>query len=377
MHQGLPSRGMCTDWPAVRGRHVSVCWFIMIEDILQQFDFDEDKRQRYLAMLELKADDRPCGRLLQQLAIKPNVEQIVEGFYDYLHQHRPYAEFLDGEALVARLKQSQTRYLLGFGVDFDSPEYFASRLQIGLAHRRVGLPLELYQCAYRTLQQLIIDAIPQRLPEGECRNLTRFVLQIATLDMTLAVETYYESQIHDLEAAIVDLRSQGRTLRNKAVTDSLTGLVNRDYALSMLRRALDKSREFSGGLGVIMADLDSFKAVNDNYGHQVGDCVLKDCAGRIRSAVRDFDIVGRYGGEEFVIVLMNTDGPVAQRVAERIRQHVAASPINVHDAAIAITISQGLAMAQPDESAESLIGRADHALYDAKRRGRDCVVVAE
>ena len=127
---------------------------------------------------------------------------------------------------------------------------------------------------------------------------------------------------------------------------------------------------------LIMADLDKFKNINDTHGHVVGDRVLQDIARRLQAAVRGFDIVGRYGGEEFIVILNNTSYKTAEQVAERIRTRVNGSPVNVDGLAINMTISQGVTDAKPYDTIESLVGRADDALYQAKNQGRDCVVMS-
>jgi two-component system cell cycle response regulator len=157
-----------------------------------------------------------------------------------------------------------------------------------------------------------------------------------------------------------------------AITDQLTGLFNRRYMsrhLSTLLTEGDKPVSF------LMLDVDFFKQINDTYGHDVGDEVLKEFANRISANVRGIDLACRYGGEEFVVVMPDTDLSFAYLVAERLRQSVADAPFNVNGEAkqLPVTISIGVAASQNGDSPEVLLKRADQALYRAKREGRNRV----
>lgn len=165
-----------------------------------------------------------------------------------------------------------------------------------------------------------------------------------------------------------------------AYTDTLTGVYNRRYMNAHLDRKIMEIADTVKPVSILMFDIDKFKAINDSYGHNAGDEVLRELARRVSRGVRDIDLVSRYGGEEFVIVMPDADIEVAVAVAERVRVLVADQPFTVNGPAVAlpVTISIGVATTRdPTETAESLIGRADEALYRAKGRGRNCVASAE
>jgi two-component system cell cycle response regulator len=340
----------------------------------EEYGFDKERRAARLALLELTPSDHALARRLQEDVIRPHLDAIVEGFYAQLLRDREVRAIIDYAGGESHLKETQSDYLLTLGLDFESPGYWDYRLRVGLAHDRVGVPLPLYQAAYRLLQQLIIDRIFSG-PDSDLRDrLVGFVLKITALDMSIAIETYHQAQLHDLESSLDALRNERLKLRRKAETDALTGLASREAALVVLRRGLAVTRRRRQALCVIMADLDLFKAVNDTYGHLVGDGVLRDVGQRMRAALRNRDELGRFGGEEFIVVLINTPLKMAREVAERVRVRVAAEPIRHGDLDIPITISQGLAVAKPGDTAEALIDRADRALYRAKQEGRNRVV---
>ncbi len=162
-----------------------------------------------------------------------------------------------------------------------------------------------------------------------------------------------------------------------AVTDGLTGLQNRRYLETHLATLVNQAIARKTDLSVLIADIDYFKAVNDTHGHDVGDEVLREFARRLRRSVRGLDLACRYGGEEFVIVMPETDMSLAYMVGERVRQRMASEPFLVQGGATAldVTVSVGVAgLHGSRDTPDSLVKRADTALYSAKREGRNRVV---
>jgi diguanylate cyclase (GGDEF)-like protein len=165
-------------------------------------------------------------------------------------------------------------------------------------------------------------------------------------------------------------------LERLATFDSLTGLFNRRAILNKLRELINLANRYKEDFSLSMLDIDHFKRVNDRYGHLTGDEVLEKIATLIHRNIRDTDIVGRYGGEEFIIILPKTNLSSSWGVAERLRTII--EKTEMKDSAgnvFAITVSQGLAGWERDEDATSLISRADEALYKAKEKGRNRVQI--
>jgi two-component system, cell cycle response regulator len=162
-----------------------------------------------------------------------------------------------------------------------------------------------------------------------------------------------------------------------AVTDQLTGLYNRRFLSAQLGPLVQRAQCGGDTVGVMLIDLDHFKRVNDTWGHDVGDEVLKEFSARLASNTRPSDFACRMGGEEFVVIMPNTTGDVACLAAERLRRQICAAPfaISCSTEPLDITVSIGVACAENgDDSAETLLKRADEGLYEAKRAGRNRVM---
>ena len=183
-------------------------------------------------------------------------------------------------------------------------------------------------------------------------------------------------RILDLEDSLIAAREE---LRFRAAHDALTGVANRGAIMETLQREHARQVRIGGFFGIIMLDLDHFKRINDTYGHPCGDTVLQEAAKRMSSSVRAYDTVGRYGGEEFLVVVPAADGPSMLALAERIRKRIESEPIDSQEGMIKVTASLGVAVSTAADRLplETLLQLADEALYRAKGRGRNCSELAK
>jgi diguanylate cyclase len=199
---------------------------------------------------------------------------------------------------------------------------------------------------------------------------------------TAAARTATEKLRSDLVASQTEMQSmreQLGTLQGEALKDPLTGLRNRRGLDHALKQLLSGSSQGLAGTAILMVDIDHFKRVNDTYGHLFGDQVIRGCAQVLTSMVKGRDIVARFGGEEFLVLLPETRQDGALALAEQIRRsfgNVRIRRAGREEAMEPVTISIGVALPAPDEAMESLLERADKALYQAKSEGRNCVRMA-
>lgn len=191
----------------------------------------------------------------------------------------------------------------------------------------------------------------------------------------LQARLYVGKRIIELQDNLIAARE---TLRFQATHDALTHLANRGEIFEVLRREMARHRREKNSLGIALADLDHFKSINDTYGHAAGDAVLQEAARRMTASVRVYDTVGRYGGEEFLIIVPSSDESGTAALAERIRAAISSRPMEAGTTLADVTVSLGVASSagQHPMDAEALLRAADAALYRAKERGRNRVELA-
>jgi diguanylate cyclase (GGDEF)-like protein len=178
-------------------------------------------------------------------------------------------------------------------------------------------------------------------------------------------------RILQLEDNLLEAREQ---MQYKATHDALTSLLNRGMVVDLLGRELARARREKGCTVVVLGDVDHFKSVNDTYGHPIGDEVLQEVSRRLLGSVRSYDFVGRFGGEEFLVVLNNCEASHAMNRAEEIRKAVCLVPVMTAKGALPITLSLGVfpCLGQDRKSVDEILNVVDQALYAAKHGGRNC-----
>ena len=185
-----------------------------------------------------------------------------------------------------------------------------------------------------------------------------------------------QARLSEMEKEASQARRVIEEHKRRATHDGLTGLPNRDAYQHRLEEELARKARYGGALTLVVADVDHFKRINDNYGHLAGDKVLQLLAKALRKSLRDVDFVGRYGGEEFVILMPETNAEEALAATEKLRTRVEASPFNFRKERVPITMSFGISEFHALEDAETVFERADKALYRAKDEGRNRCILA-
>ncbi|MBI5378615.1 MAG: sigma 54-interacting transcriptional regulator [Nitrospirae bacterium] len=258
------------------------------------------------------------------------------------------------------------------------------------AQRAMGQPCyTLFQCSDKEGKEAC--------REGACRCAVAIDRQEAIPSLYLTVKTAHRqdlpvwasiSPLPDLSgkqtlASVIfrdvsEQKEEEQALRAQAITDSLTGLFNRRYFEESLQREVQRSNRYERPLSLVFCDIDDFKAVNDRYGHPYGDTVLQAIAGLLEKNTRSSDLVCRYGGEEFALLLPETGKAGALVAAEKLRKVVERAPIGDGESSVGLTLSFGVAAFPEDAKTEQeLVQRADEALYRAKREGKNRVCVHE
>ena len=234
----------------------------------------------------------------------------------------------------------------------------------------------------KKVRVVIQQEVPGRSPSDELKSV---IVPLVTTSRTYGYAGIYRGTSFDYReesvfkrfcahmATALEKISLFEEIKSLSVSDGLTGLHNHLSIVSKLEVEVQRSERYGSPLSVIVFDIDNFKEINDTYGHLAGDAVLVELAHMIRNGVRGIDSVGRYGGEEFLVVLPETDGKAATVIGDRLRQKVAETPFPYTGKAISLSISGGVASHRDGRDAGKLIGAADENLYKAKSEGKNLV----
>jgi len=326
------------------------------------------------------------GNLAQAISHGPDRRQaqaLLEQYQALARQHGYQRELLSADFDMACLLRQDGRHALAalrleqLLTDIDD-EDDALRLSIEHALYDSYKALGRYEQALSHLERHA--ALERKQLKARAHAQARVLLARLEIDQA-RLETVHARidaelqrlRTRELEQEHQALRMHAEALGREAREDALTGLHNRRAIDEALPGLLDRSRSEQAPIAVAMADLDHFKAINDRFGHGVGDQVLSTLAQILRAKTRGADLLARVGGEEFIIVLGRTPIDLAHEICERLRQAVAQHAWHELASDLQVTISVGLVAGEPDDAQHALIERADAALYEAKRRGRDRV----
>jgi diguanylate cyclase (GGDEF)-like protein/PAS domain S-box-containing protein len=236
------------------------------------------------------------------------------------------------------------------------------------------------------IQYSVVTAVPDKEGDGfyalfSLQDVTSLSEAIEDHQLALKKAAEEMDERKKVEVKLVryteELKRLNQVLKERSIRDGLTGLFNHRYFYYYLRREFLLSSRTGTDLACLLLDLDNFKKLNDSYGHQFGDMVLKTVAERIRKSVRETDVVSRYGGEEFAILLPGTELEGAIVIAEKIRTRIENQAFPHSNLAVGVTVSIGISASSAHATGkpQDLLAYADSALYRAKAAGRNCVVV--
>ena len=325
-----------------------------------QNDHCEMMRELEKQMFYLKIKDILSSQLHSTLNIESIYENMRKLMVNLLGVELFQIFFFDGN--------EQFHYLgIADGVQDDTIKMVLSQNRDELIANIVGTGLR--PCSTFSSSDLPVDYIPMIVSEQVKGVMT--IEKLMNQKQTLDVEDSELLKLFACEAALALTNGYAyRRMENAAMTDGLTGLYNHRYFHERLDKEVERSIHNSSPLSLLMADVNGFKRINDAYGHRQGDATLKGVANILRSKVRSVDVPARYGGDEFVIILPETDAKRAAIVAERIKKSVASHQFHKDDESVQLTISVGVASLPPIMTKEELIDAADSDLYRDKEKVR-------
>ncbi len=331
----------------------------------------DDLRQR-LAFLSFGREDRRNLPVIRAV-VRAHVDELIREFYAHLNGFKELRRLLSEPGRLELLQAKQRRYLLSLGRSADYLRYAEERIRIGLAHERIGLEQKWYLGAYHKLFELILRRLPWRSARaGTLVSTVNTLHKLLRFDEILVVDTYYYATKERLEGALHQLKQAHLRLERVSRLDTLTHINNRRALMEGLQVELQRSRRYAHPFALLFIDIDRFKEINDRYGHAFGDKVLHKVAQTIGAAIRPPDILGRYGGEEFIVGLVECNLEGARRIAERIRLKIARTGFIWEKNRASVTVSIGAAaMTAGADRLNLLIEQADRALYQGKAKGRN------
>jgi len=364
------------------------------DDVTLADDPPEDGKEPGFSHIAQEVSDTLIN-LLSQLVIPDRLASAATGLQTRLGKGLNWYELVPlledtAEFLIDCLGSGQQefeRFLQSLDQRLQAIQLLVTDASVGQAER---------EQARKDLDTLVRDQIADIRSvvtgSGDLGELGSSVREHLTL-IVRAMEKYQEDErareqrlsekLEMLQARLSEMEkeaSQARRVieehKRRATHDGLTGLPNRDAYQHRLEEELARKARYGGSLTLVVADVDHFKRINDNYGHLAGDKVLQLLAKALRKSLRDVDFVGRYGGEEFVILMPETNAEEALSATEKLRTKVEASPFNFRKERVPITMSFGISEFHALENAETVFERADKALYRAKDEGRNRCILA-
>jgi diguanylate cyclase (GGDEF)-like protein len=341
-------------------------WYFRVRDMKEAYEINMDP--------DLANKDAPTifinyrvfdygGRFIGATGIGLTADAVQKRIVDYQQRYQRRIHFADSKG---RIVLSSRPELVGKPLaEIDGLATLAPRILSGeQGHYEYTAGSQLVQLNARHIPELKWHLLVEQDEDASLADIRRSLyLNIAIVALVAGFSIWL--------TALTIGRYQ-RRLEEMAVTDKLTGIANRQAFAPLIEQLLSELRRSPQAVSLLLIDIDHFKQINDTHGHQAGDDMLRTLAQRIAGSLRESDLIFRWGGEEFLVVLRDCAGENARHLADKIRMAVAATPLAINGTSLHATISVGVAERTEDEDIDHLIGRADQALYLAKRDGRNC-----
>ena len=309
---------------------------------------------------------------LKWFELAPTLEDIrdflLQAYIGADNEYRTYLEHLYGEltelltALGVSIEAEQTIRQAATAFQNNVNDGVVSLSQALANNKNIEELKTAVASHLEQLQHALINFKQESMPPNDTQSLA---VQLQSL----------VSKVQQMEANDVDIRLRLEEQKQRALTDTLTGLPNREAYNVRVYEEIERWQRYKHPLSMAVVDIDYFKKINDSYGHQTGDKVLKIVAGAIAKKLRAVDFMARFGGEEFVLLLPETNAQDASQMLNRIREALAKAPFRYKNEKLTITVSIGISQFQETDNADLVFVRADEALYEAKEGGRNCCKV--
>lgn len=340
---------------------------------LKMTEHEIDRRKKYIGFTD--ADIEMLKELRE--TVEDNIETIIDRFYENILSFTEMDRIIGDAETLRRLKNFQKNYVLSlFDGQYDE-DYVHSRLRIGLVHKRIGVAPKFYISAFHNLNSILRNIITESDSKNcvTCSKKIEIIEKILMFDLSLAFDTYINSLMDEARRAKETLESYAESLeevvsertellRKQARYDGLTCLLNQRSFYEELKRELSRGTRRGHSTALIYFDLDGFKQLNDNFGHKRGDEILKAVAQAVQSTVRESDLAARYGGDEFCVILPESNEDEAEQFCRRLCRLIEEAVGND-----GISCSVGIAISDPavPYDVNSFVKQADKAMYQAKK----------
>jgi len=343
------------------------------QTLQEQMRIDDIEINYRKNLIDFTEDDQKllanCKRLIQN-----EIDNIVSEFYKKITSIEEISLLIGDANSLDRLKIVQRKYIFDLFNGYYDNEYVNHRLRIGLVHKRIGVAPKLYLSAIKILKDILFHTIEVSLKDKSLIYDTLNALdKLIYFDITLVFDTYIRSLFTEVELAKQKAESYAKSLEEKVKKrtkqleelsrrDSLTDLFNQRSLYEFLRRDILYAERNSKSLSLVYFDVDKFKEINDKFGHQRGDKVLKNISGSLINVSREVDVPCRYGGDEFCLILPNCTLDEAKIVCDRFLE-------DFHKNEKDVNISIGIAQTGPKifDDPDTLIKKADNKMYKMKK----------
>lgn len=354
------------------------------ETLAEQLKITKSEIERRKMLLNFTAEDAELLLVFKPLVAK-NLSEIIKNFYDFMTRFSEVSSIIGDAETMRRLSSAMNMYVLDLFDGHYDEEYVNKRLRIGLVHKRIGVPPELYLAGIYQLQLNLHDTISTYKFDEEKINNESFsvftakqsINKLLMFDMQFVLDTYFSSLMKEAQTAKEQLNAytaslekiveeRTKELAELSMRDSLTGLYNQRAFFEQLRRELSNAERYKESLVLCYLDLNKFKVVNDKEGHQVGDQILTSVGEVITSCLRSTDIGCRYGGDEFALILPRTTLDDIDIFTNRLIEEFKAADMH------GVSFSMGIAGVGPEEFVyhEALLMAADTEMYKAKAKSK-------